>query len=136
MNIPQVEVIERELILVINSGFYDGFKGCYWHLHDLNSDLVSWGQSRGYGGDGMGSALSAMKLGKSAAQKFLAKCRIAGIEPLKNQYDEFRQREYQRKLAEKKEAKEEAAKDKAFRKQYNLEVRAARKNGRKDVSEI
>ena len=54
---------------VVNSGSPDGFKGCYWQLYDRNGDTVSYGESKGWSGDGAGSALSAMKLAKAAARR-------------------------------------------------------------------
>jgi hypothetical protein len=75
MNVPQMEMIlskhdpARRWFAVVTSGAPDRFEGCYWHLYDMEGQTVSYGHSRGWNGDGAGSALSAMKLAKAAARR-------------------------------------------------------------------
>jgi len=75
MNLPSVEIVRsrhdpaRFWVAVQTSGAPDNFCGCYWQLYDDRGKLVSYGESRGWNGNGAGSALSAMKLAKTAARR-------------------------------------------------------------------
>ena len=72
MNLPSLEIVETcgvKMICVVTSGSPDNFRGCYWQLYDLDGKLVSYGHSKGYGGTGMGSALTAMKQAKASARR-------------------------------------------------------------------
>lgn len=85
MNIPQVNVIHGEnglfCVAVVTSGHYDHYKGCYWVLVGPDNQVISWGESAGYGGDGLGSALTAMKNAKAASKRwFKRQARKADLE--------------------------------------------------------
>lgn len=54
---------------VVTSGAPDGFSGCHWQLYNRYGDTVSYGVSTGRGGEGIGSALTAMQLAKAAARR-------------------------------------------------------------------
>ena len=76
MNVPSgFEIIRSEhdparfWCAVVMSGSPDRFPGCYWHLYNSDGSIESYGSSKGWSGDGAGSALSAMKLAKAAAKR-------------------------------------------------------------------
>jgi hypothetical protein len=76
MNVPMgVEVIRSKndptvfWVAVVSSGSPDQFRGCYWHLYNSDSSIESYGWSKGWSGDGWGSAISAMRLAKKAAKR-------------------------------------------------------------------
>ena len=60
-------------IVAVTSARPDGLKGCYYTLHTPDGKLVWSGESKGWDGEGAGSALSAMKAGKAAARRWLAR---------------------------------------------------------------
>jgi hypothetical protein len=80
MNLPTVEIVEHcgvKMICVVTSGFPDNFRGCYWQLYDLDGKIVGYGESKGWGGNGAGSALTAMKNAKTSARRRIARRRGA-----------------------------------------------------------
>ncbi len=74
-NFPDCALVKdregRCIIVAVTSAHYEGDCGCYWTLHCPKRGLVRSGQSKGWDGTGMGSALSAMKSGKAAARRWL-----------------------------------------------------------------
>lgn len=56
-------------VAVVMSGSPDRFPGCYWHLYNYDGSIETVGESKGWSGDGAGSAISAMKLAKAAARR-------------------------------------------------------------------
>lgn len=75
-NIPYVEVHKdpkgNPWVIIVNSArpHDDGFLGCHWHLYSCaHGKLESYGFSKGYGGDGAGSALTAMANAKKAMRR-------------------------------------------------------------------
>lgn len=74
-NYPDCSLVTDELgnhcIVAVTSARPDGLVGCYYTLHSGKGNIVGHGQSKGWDGDGAGSALSAMKNGKAAAKRWL-----------------------------------------------------------------
>lgn len=89
-NIPYVEVHKdpqnKPWVIIVTSAhnYEDGFRGCHWHLYSCNGRgpveaigfvkgdngvLEAYGYSKGYGGDGAGSALTAMANAKKAMRR-------------------------------------------------------------------
>jgi hypothetical protein len=64
------------LIVAATSARGDRHELSAWYtLHTPDGELVASGLSRGYGGSGVGSMLTAMKAGKAAARRRLARMR-------------------------------------------------------------
>lgn len=77
-NVPYVSTIQedgRTLFICVTSATVadDGFKGCNWYLYNEAGKTVSYGYSRGWDQQGGGSALYAMKYGRRAAKRYLAR---------------------------------------------------------------
>jgi hypothetical protein len=101
MNIADVSVLDKNLVIVVTSGHCDGFKGCYWYVYDLEGGVVAGGQSKGWSGDGAGSALSAKKLAKAAARRFMKKCEEYGVPYIKRlQHIAWQAKHYAEKCAD------------------------------------
>lgn len=60
-------------IVAVTSARSDGEVGSYYTLHSPEGGLVGYGHSKGWQGTGSGSALSAMKNGRAAAKRWLAR---------------------------------------------------------------
>lgn len=76
------------IVAVTSASKDDVGGGSWWTLHDENGALFRHGITKGWSGDGWGSALTSMKAGKAAARRFLArKAKLA-----KNRADEERER--------------------------------------------
>jgi hypothetical protein len=76
MNVPSVKTYRTKhsasatWFAVVNSGAPDRFPGCYWFLYDESGRTISYGESKGWSGDGAGSAISAMRLAMAAARRW------------------------------------------------------------------
>lgn len=83
-NIPYVEIHKdprgHPWVVVVTSArhYEDGFLGCHWQLYSaMHGKLESYGYSKGYGGDGRGSALTAMANAKKAMRRRWKKLRCS-----------------------------------------------------------
>lgn len=63
----------QHCIVSVTSRRPDQKAGCYYTLHDPKGGIVGSGVSEGWDGGGGGSALSAMKNGRAAARRWLAR---------------------------------------------------------------
>lgn len=61
----------RMWVAVVTSAmqYSDGFKGCNWQLYSPEGKIVTYGISRGWDGEGAGSALSAHDYARRAAKR-------------------------------------------------------------------
>jgi len=66
-----VTIGDYSVIVSVTSADGGYLEGCWWTLHSPDGRLLNHGRSKGYGGSGMGSALTAMKIGRAAAKRFL-----------------------------------------------------------------
>lgn len=82
MNIPDVHDFTykgHNFLILVSSGHPDSFPGCYWRLYRVQFDsdkhvrtnIVRYGETRGWDGAGAGSALSATKLARAAARRWV-----------------------------------------------------------------
>ena len=73
MNAPDIKLIEGKLLAIVWSMERDAGVGCHWRVDDLCGNRISWGYSKGRGGDGLGSRLTAMDNAKRAARRHIRK---------------------------------------------------------------
>ncbi len=79
MNIPYVSSVKTKykgaILCVVTSASepQDGFFGCLWHAYDENAKVISYGFSKGRGGTGSGSMLTAMANARRAARRYGSK---------------------------------------------------------------
>lgn len=78
MNVPDVMVITvkgTKFIVAVSSGAPDRFPGSYWYLYDIDGKTLGYGQTKGWDGQGAGSALRARDLARAAARRRLRRTR-------------------------------------------------------------
>lgn len=78
MNYPSCTIVSdcvNSLVVAVTSGKPDNLPGCHWTLFTPSGKIVGSGFSSGLRQTGAGSALTAMKLGKAAARRYLARMR-------------------------------------------------------------
>jgi len=74
-NLPDVRFHEapdgRKWVAIVTSAFEysDGFRGCNWMLYDPDGALEGYGYSKGWDGQGAGSALRAHDNARAAARR-------------------------------------------------------------------
>lgn len=87
MNYPSCTIVSdgiRSVVVAVSSGRPDDLMGCHWTMHLADGRLVGSGFSGGYRLSGLGSAITAMKLGRAAARRYLKRKRKAeGVNVLK-----------------------------------------------------
>lgn len=75
-NVPYVSTVRknnRTLFVAVCSAtvYEDGFKGSSWWTYDEDGNPMSHGYSKGWDGEGAGSALTAMQNGRASAHRHL-----------------------------------------------------------------
>lgn len=72
MNLADVHFLDLpsgRWTIVVTSGQPDRFPGSYWQLFNPEGKSDGMGETKGWDGQGAGSALSAVTLGKAAARR-------------------------------------------------------------------